>query len=165
MLTHAVIISYSKYKQIHQVSALYNHWLMCYHQQKKKKENWTGSRCKAHILESFLFPGSALFAFHWVKLVTNTNYQHKMVLSTPLGLDTVTINLRSESFLSAGEFSVVLKTGDFLRERVKKPTCCTTSGNKFSRCQMLTNHVFGRVTVFCLYLIISVTGFPKCINL
>lgn len=89
-----------------------------------------------------------------------------MVLSTPLGLDTVTINLRSESFLSAGEFSVVLKTGDFLRERVKKNYLLYHfRKHNFSRCQMLTNHVFGRVTVFSLYLIISVTGFPKCINL
>lgn len=37
MLTYAIIISYSKYKQIYQVTTSFNLWLMLHYHQKEKK--------------------------------------------------------------------------------------------------------------------------------
>ena len=40
MLTYTVIISYSNYKQTHEVTTSFHLWLMLHYHQKKKKLDW-----------------------------------------------------------------------------------------------------------------------------
>lgn len=151
---------FTAYKHIYQVTTSFHLWLMLHHHQKKRKKKIGLDPGVRPALEN-PFSSQVQNYLYSTALATDMYYQHIMLfLSAPPCLDTAMTTLWPKSFLSAGN-RLVLKTGHFSRGRGKLPTVPVPE----TQCQMFNKHIFGNLTYFYLYLIVSVTGFPKCIDL